>query len=142
MTSRGHSRSHNKHSGCHPRSTSCCCHSTHHLHHNTPHQRSSSHRCSWTHSRGHYRSRPHTAYKPNKKTPFKPSFSSGRTLVKPQDRKHHRVMIDDPQTDYYSSDDTSSDSENDEGHEWGTNHTGNNHHGMHHGLPHDNSSCW
>ena len=34
-------------------------------------------------------------------------------MVKPQDKKQKRVMIDDPQTDYYSSDDTSSDSEDD-----------------------------
>ena len=33
--------------------------------------------------------------------------------VKPQDKKHRRVTIDDPQLDYYSSDDTSSDSEDD-----------------------------
>ena len=45
-------------------------------------------------------------------------FSShpSRTPVKPQDRRHYRVMIDDPQTDYYSTDDTYSDSEDDEGH--------------------------
>ena len=36
--------------------------------------------------------------------------------MKPQDRKHHRVMIDDPQTDYYITDDTSSDSKDDEDH--------------------------
>ena len=36
-------------------------------------------------------------------------------LTEPQERKHHRVTIDDPQTDYYSSDDTSSDSEDDGG---------------------------
>ena len=107
---RGHSRLHNRHSGCYHRSTSHCCHSTHHLCCNTPHQRSFSYRSSSTHSRDHSRSRPCTAYRPSKKTPFKPSSSSGRTAVKPQDRKHHGVMIDDPRTDYYSSDDTSSDS--------------------------------
>ena len=32
---------------------------------------------------------------------------------KPQDKKQERVKIDDPQSDYYSSDDTSSDSEDD-----------------------------
>ena len=37
-------------------------------------------------------------------------------LKEPQDRKHHRVTIDDPQTDYYSTADTSSDSKDDEGH--------------------------
>ena len=113
---RGHSRSHNRHSGCHHRNTSHHCYNTHHFCCNTPHQRSSSCRSSLMHSRDHSRSRPHTAYKPSKKTLFKSSFSSGRTVVKLQDRKHHRVMIDDPQTDYYSSDDTSGDSEGDEGH--------------------------
>ena len=48
---RGHSRSHNRYSGCHHRGTSHCCHSTHHLCHNTPYQRSSLHRSSSTHSR-------------------------------------------------------------------------------------------
>ena len=38
-----------------------------------------------------------------------------KPCLNPMDRKHHRVMIDDPQTDYYSSDDTSSDSKDDEG---------------------------
>ena len=39
-----------------------------------------------------------------------------RTPIKPQDRRHPRVMVDDPQTGYYSTDDTSSDSDNGEGH--------------------------
>ena len=105
------------HSGCHHRSTSCHCHSTHHFCHDTHTERSSlMHRSSSTHSRDHSRSRPCTAYKPSKKTLSKSSSSSGRTAVKPQDRKHHRVTIDDPQTDYYSSDDTSSDSKDDDGH--------------------------
>ena len=113
---RGHSRSHHKNSGCNHRSTSCHCHSTHCFCHDTPHRRSSSHRSSSTHSRDHSQSRPCNAYKPSNKMPYKPSSSSNRTPVKPQDRKHHRVIIDDPQTDYYSTDDTSSDSEDDEGH--------------------------
>ena len=33
--------------------------------------------------------------------------------AKPQDKKQRRVTIDDPQSDYYSSDDTSSDSKDD-----------------------------
>ena len=63
-------------------------------------------------SRDHSRSRSCTSYKPSKNNSFKPSSSSSRTTVKPQDKKHRRVMIDDPQSDYYSSDDTSSDFEN------------------------------
>ena len=113
---RGCSRSHNRHSGCHHRSTSHHHHSTHCFYHDSPHQRSSSCRSSLTHSRDHRRSRPHTAYKPSTKTPSKSSSSSGRIAVKQEDRKLHGVMVDDPQTDYYSSDDTSTDSEDDEGH--------------------------
>ena len=112
---RGHSRSHNRHSWCHHRSTSHCHHSNHHLCHDTPHQRPSLHRCSLTHSRDSSTSRPHTTYKPKKKTLFNSSSSSGRTAVKPWGGKHHRITIDDPQTDYYSSDDTSSDPKDDEG---------------------------
>ena len=33
--------------------------------------------------------------------------------VKPQEKRQKRVMNDDPQSDFYSSDDTSSDSDND-----------------------------
>ena len=50
---------------------------------------------------------------PSKNTSSKSSSSSSRTTVKPQDRKQKRVMGDDPQSDYYSSDDISSDSEDD-----------------------------
>ena len=46
-------------------------------------------------------------------TSSKPSPNSSRTTVKHQDKKHKRVTIDDPQLDYYSSDDNSSDSEDD-----------------------------
>ena len=112
----GCSRSYHRNSGCHHRSTLCHCHCTHHFCHNTPHQRSSSHRSFLTRSRDCCRSRPHTAYKPSKRTLCKPSPSSNRTPVKPQDRKHNRVMIDYPQTDYYSTDDNSSDSKDDGGH--------------------------
>ena len=113
---RGCSRSHNRHNGCHHRSTSCHCHGTLCLYHDTPHQRSFSHRSSSTHSWDYSRSRMCPAYKPSEKTLLKLLTSSGRTAVKSQDRKQHQVMIDDPQTDYYSSDDTSSDSKDDEGH--------------------------
>ena len=90
---RGCSRSHNRHSGCHHRSTSCHHHSTHCFNHDTLHQRSSSSRSSLTHSRDCSRSRPWTAYKPSKKTLYKPSSSSNRTPGKPKDRNHHRVII-------------------------------------------------
>ena len=78
-----------------------------------PHRRLSSHRSSSTHSRDHNRSRTHTPYKPSKTTCSKPSSSSSRTTVKHQDKKHRRVTIDDPQSDYYSSADTSSKFEDD-----------------------------
>ena len=42
-----------------------------------------------------------------------PHPSSSRTTVKPQDKKQKKVTIDNPQSDYYSSDNTSSDSEDD-----------------------------
>ena len=61
------------------------------------------------------RSQSHSASKSSKKTLYKSSSHPSRTSVKPQNRRHPRVTIDDPQTDYYSTD-TSSDSEDDEGH--------------------------
>ena len=43
----------------------------------------------------------------------KPSSSSNKTTSKHQDRKYKRVTIDDPQSDYYRSDNASSDSDED-----------------------------
>ena len=40
----------------------------------------------------------------------------GRTPARAQDRRYPCVMIDDPQTDFYNTDDNSSDSKDDEGH--------------------------
>ena len=106
-----HSRSHNR---CHHRSTSWHCHSsTHHYCPDIPHQRSSSCKSSLNHSRDCSRSRPHTSYKPSKNISSKSSSSSSRTTIKPQDKKQRRVMRDYPQSDFYSSDDTSSASEDD-----------------------------
>ena len=114
---RGHSRSHHRESRCHCRSTLQCCYPSAFCYHcDTSHQRSSSSRSSSTHSRDCSRSRLCTAYKPSKKTLSKSSSSSSRTAGKPLDRNHQRVMIDDPQTDYYSTDDTSSDCKDDEDH--------------------------
>ena len=108
---RSHSRSYHR---CPHRSTSHHCHSsTYHYCCDTPHRRSSSCRSSSTHSRDCSRPRTCTPYKPSKTTSSKPSSSSSRTTVKNQDKKHRRVTIDDPQSDYYSSDDTSGDSEYD-----------------------------
>ena len=112
------SHSHNNlHGSCsrlcnrHPnRSTSCHHHwCTYHYCHDTPHRKSSSHRSSSTHSRDCYKSRTCISYKPSKTTSSKPSSSSSRTTVKHQARS----TIDDAQSDYYSSDDTSNDSEDD-----------------------------
>ena len=108
---RSHSRSYHR---CHHRSTSCHHHSSTYCYcHDTPHRRSCSHRSFSTHSRDCSRSRTHTSYKPSKTTSSKSSPSSSRTTVKHQDKKHKRVTIDDPQSNYYSSDDTSSNSEDD-----------------------------
>ena len=108
---RSHSRSHHR---CHHGNTSWHCHySTYCYCHDTPHRRSSSHISSLTHSRDHSRSTSHTLYKPSKNTLSKSSSSYSRTTVKLQDKKLRRVMIDGPQSDYCSSDDTSSDSEDD-----------------------------
>ena len=54
-----------------------------------------------------------TPHKLNKTTSSKPLSSSSRTTVKHQDMKHKKVTIDEPQSEYYNSDDASSDSEDD-----------------------------
>ena len=90
----------------HHSSTYCYCH-------DISHQRSSSHRSSSTHSRDCSRSSSPTSYKSSKNTSSKSSSSYSRTTVKPQDKKQRRVRIDNLQSDYYSSDNTSSDSEDD-----------------------------
>ena len=51
------------------------------------------HRSSSTYLKDCSRSQSCSAYKTSKKTPYKPSSHSSRTPVKPQDRRHHRVMI-------------------------------------------------
>ena len=112
--SHSHNKSHRKcsrsHHRCQYRSTSQHHHSSTYCYlHDTPHQRSSSCRSLSTHSRDHSRSRSCTSYKPSKNT----SSSSSKTSVKSQDKKQRRVMIDDPQSDYYRSNDTTSDSEDD-----------------------------
>ena len=108
---RGHSRSHHRDSRCYHRSTL-----QHHFSQDTPHQRPSSHRNSSTHSKDCSRSQSCSTYKPSKKILYKSSSSPSSTTVKSQDRRHPRVMIDDPQTDIYSTDDNSSDSEEDGDH--------------------------
>ena len=46
-------------------------------------------------------------------TSSKPSYSSNRTAWKNKDKKHKQVTIDDPPSDYYSSDEPSSESNED-----------------------------
>ena len=114
---RGHSRAHHRDSRCHHRSTLWCCDpSAYCFCHDTPHQRSSSHQSSSTHSKDHSRLQSYSAYKPSKKTLYKSSSHPSRTPAKSQDRRYPRVTIDDPQTDFYSTDDNSSDSKDDGGH--------------------------
>ena len=81
-----------------------------------PHQRSPSHRSSSIHSRDCSRPQSHSAHKASKKTPYKTSSTPSRTPASSQDGRHPHVTIDDPQTDFYSTDDNFSYSEDDEGH--------------------------
>ena len=114
ISHRSHSRSHHR---CHLRSTSQHHHfSAYHYCCDTPHCRSSSHRSTLAHSRDHSRSQLWSAYRPSKKTQYKSSSQHSRTPAKSQGRRHPRVMIDDPQMDFYSSNDNSSDSDDDEDH--------------------------
>ena len=46
-------------------------------------------------------------------TSSKPSYSSKRTAWKNKDKKYKQVTIDDPPSDYYSSDEPSSESDED-----------------------------
>ena len=107
---RVHSRSYHR---CPYRSISCNSHSSsYHYHCNMPH-RSYTHRSSSTHSRDHSRSRTHTPYKLSKTASSKPSSNSSRTTLKHKDMKHKKVTINEPQSEYYSSDDASSNSQDD-----------------------------
>ena len=108
---RSHSRSHHR---CHHRSTSQCHHSsTYRYCHDKPHCRLSSHRTTLAHSRNHSRSRSSSAYWPSKKTQYKTSSWHSRTPAKSQDRRHPRATIDDPQTDFYSSGESSNSNDDD-----------------------------
>ena len=107
--------SHRRHCQLHHRcphtSTSQHWHSsTYHYCHDTQHRKLSSHKSSSTNSRDCSRSRTCMTYKPSKNTTSKSSSRSSRMTGKPQDERQNRVTIDDPQSDFYSSDDTSSDS--------------------------------
>ena len=84
-------------------STYCYCH-------DTPHCRSSS--CRHL-SRGDSRSRTHKSSRQHYK-PTQRSSSSSQTMPwKHKDRRHKQVTIDDPPSEYYSSDEQDSDSEDD-----------------------------
>ena len=94
-----------------------CCSSLHHrssstycYHCDTPHCRSSS--CRHL-SRGDSRSRTHKSSRQHYK-PTQRSSSSSQTMPwKHKDRRHKQVTIDDPPSEYYSSDEQDSDSEDD-----------------------------
>ena len=76
----------------------------------TPHCRSSSHR---NLSRDDSRSRPHKSHRQHYK-PAQGSSSNSQTMPwKNKDRRHKQVTIDNPSSEYYSSDDQDSDSEDD-----------------------------
>ena len=89
---------------------------THHSCHDTPHHRSSSHRSSSTYSRDCSRSHSQSAYKPAKKGSHQSLSQFRRPLGKAHTERNSRVTIDDPQMDFYSSDDHPSDSEEDSHH--------------------------
>ena len=102
---RSHSRSHHK---CHHQNTSRGCHSsTYHHCHDTPHCRSSSHRSTSACSRDCSRSESHSTYRPSKMTQFSSSSRYNKSPGRSLSRKHHRVTIDNPQTDFYSSGESS-----------------------------------
>ena len=115
---RDHSRSCHRDSRCYHRSTSWHPYSNAYSHHScqdTPHWKSSSHRSSSAYSRDHSRSWSLSAYKPAKKT--SPQNSSWfRKSQNKHAMRNSRVTIDDPQMDFYSSDDHSGDSEEDSNH--------------------------
>ena len=75
------------------------------LHTEDPHHRSF--------SRHHSRSRPHASHNHNHKISSKPSYSSDQTAWKNKDRKYKQVTIDDPPSNYYSSDEQASKSYDD-----------------------------
>ena len=99
---------------CPHRSTSCHRHSNTYCHQwDTPHRRSSLHKSSSTHSRDCSRSKPCTSHKTTCMTSSKPFYSSNRTAWKHKDKKYKKVTIDDPPSNYYSSDEPSSESDED-----------------------------
>ena len=75
-----------------------------------PHCRSSSHR---NFSRDDSRSWPHKSQKQHYKPAQGSSSSSQAKPWKHKDRRHKQVTIDNPPSEYYSSDDQDSDSEDD-----------------------------
>ena len=108
VTHRSCSRSFHQCSHC---STSCHrSSSTYHYQWDMLHHRSSSCR---SFSRDNSRSRTHTSHKHHHKTSTRLSSSSDQTPWKTKDRKYKQVTIDDPPSEYYSSDEQDSDSEDD-----------------------------
>ena len=111
---RHHSKSHHRDNRfCH-RITSQCPHSGIYCSHcNTLHHRSSPHRSSSAYSQDHSRSHSCSAYKTSKKALYKSLSLPSRPQGNWHDKRNPRVLIDDPQMDFYSSDGTSSDSKDD-----------------------------
>ena len=103
-----HSRSFHRPSQC---SYSCHRSSSSYLYHcDMPHHRSSSHR---NFSQDDSRSQPHKSHKQHYKPAQASSSGSQATPWKNKDRRHKQVTIDNPPSEYYSSDDPDSDSEDD-----------------------------
>ena len=97
------------HTGAHPTTDT----QTHIIIDGTPDRRSSLHRSSSTHSRDCSRSRPHNLHRTTHMATSKPTYSSSRTAWKNKDKKYKQVTIDDPPSNYYSSDEPSSESDED-----------------------------
>ena len=96
-----------------PSCHSTSCHrssSTYHYCQDMPHCRSSSCR---SFSRDNSRSRTCTSCKHHHKNSRRPYSSSDQTPWKSKDRKYKQVTINDPPSEYHSSDEQDSDSEDD-----------------------------
>ena len=114
---RGHSRSQHRDNCHHHRSSSWCSNSTHRDYrhqscHNTPHRphcRSYAHRSSSYYSRDRCHSCSCPSYKSSQWDSHRSHLHFSRSQCNPHHKKNTRVKIEDPHTDYYSSDDHSSD---------------------------------
>ena len=115
---RGHSRSQHRDNCHHHMRSSWHSNSTyrsysHQPPHDTPHRphhRASAHRSSSYHSTDRSLLHSHPSYKSSQQNSHRSHSHSNRSQSKPHHKKNTRVKIEEPHTDYYSSDNHSSDS--------------------------------